>query len=193
MSLRIKLASVAACATAVAALVGLAPQAQAATTGATTTTFTLQGGVLAITAPSTKDLGTVATGTASTASTQLGSVAVSDGRGALLGSWTTSVSSTDFTTGAKLVVVLASRFTGAWSTCYWMVGRFAFSSVARALWKANCAPAPNTAASAIASRVLWAYSRIARFIVCLEFRLLTSTPSPPPMTRPFQEHYRFVM
>jgi hypothetical protein len=78
--------------------VGLAWSASAATTGNTTTTFTLTAGNLAITVPGSKDLGSVATGTATT-SAQLGSIQVSDGRGALNGSWTTSVSSTDFTTG----------------------------------------------------------------------------------------------
>jgi hypothetical protein len=91
-----KLAAVAT--VAAASLAGLAVPAHAATTGNTTTTFTLTAGVLAITAPSTANLGSVATGTASTSS-QLGSVSVSDGRGALLGAWTTSASSTDFTTG----------------------------------------------------------------------------------------------
>lgn len=75
-----------------------APSANAATSGDTTTTFTLTAGALAITAPASADLGSVATGTATT-SAQLGSIAVSDGRGALLGTWTASVASTDFTTG----------------------------------------------------------------------------------------------
>ena len=76
----------------------LTAPARAATTGDTTTTFTLTAGNLAITAPASASLGSVATGTGTT-SAQLGSVSVTDGRGALLGSWTTSVSSTDFTTG----------------------------------------------------------------------------------------------
>lgn len=84
---------------AVAGVAGLAAPAQAATTGDTTTTFTLTGGALAITAPASKALGSVSTGSSSTASAQLGTVSVTDGRGALLGSWTTSVSSTDYTTG----------------------------------------------------------------------------------------------
>lgn len=78
--------------------VAFAPEAHAATSGDTTTTFTLTAGVLAITTPGSASLGSVATGSATT-SAQLGSVAISDGRGALLGSWTGSVSSTDFTTG----------------------------------------------------------------------------------------------
>jgi hypothetical protein len=84
---------------AVAGFAGIAGPANAATTADTTTTFTLTAGALAITAPASKDLGSVATGTSTTAAAQLGSVAVADGRGALLGSWTASVSSTDFTTG----------------------------------------------------------------------------------------------
>ena len=81
------------------ALLGLAAPAGAATTGATTTTFTLTAGVLAITAPASTNLGSAATGTSSLTAA-LGSVTITDGRGALLGSWTGSVSSSDFTTGA---------------------------------------------------------------------------------------------
>jgi hypothetical protein len=80
-------------------IAGMAAPAQAAT-GDTTTTFILTAGSLAITAPASKALGSVATGSASTAPIQMGAVSVSDGRGALLGSWTTAVSSTAFTTGA---------------------------------------------------------------------------------------------
>jgi hypothetical protein len=61
-------------------------------------TFTLTAGLLQVSDPSNTSLGSVATGTA-TVSSQLGAVTVSDGRGALLGSWTASVASTDFTTG----------------------------------------------------------------------------------------------
>lgn len=78
--------------------IGLLTPAHAATSGDTTTTFTLTAGSLAITAPASSDLGSVATGSATT-SAQLGAVQVSDGRGALLGTWTGSVSTTDFTTG----------------------------------------------------------------------------------------------
>ncbi|MBV8690456.1 MAG: hypothetical protein JOZ37_03640 [Actinobacteria bacterium] len=76
-----------------------APAANAAP-GDTGATFTLTGGTLSITVPSsTANLGSVATGTATTGST-LGSTSVSDQRGALVASWTVSVTSTDFTTGA---------------------------------------------------------------------------------------------
>lgn len=86
---------------AVAGIAGIAGPAHAAITGDTSMTFTLSGGTLAITVPSSKALGSVATGTATTASAQLGTIAVTDTRGALLGSWTASVSSSDFTTGAS--------------------------------------------------------------------------------------------
>lgn len=64
----------------------------------TTTTFALTAGSLTISAPASKNLGSAATGTA-TITAQLGSTTVTDARGTLLGSWTASVSSTDFTTG----------------------------------------------------------------------------------------------
>ena len=80
------------------ALVGAAALTSPAHAASTTTTFTLTGGALSISAPSSASLGSVATGTATT-SAQLGAVSVTDARGALLGAWTGSVSSTDFTTG----------------------------------------------------------------------------------------------
>lgn len=61
-------------------------------------TFTLTAGSLVVSDPANKSLGSVATGTSSV-SNSLGNTTVSDGRGALLGSWTATVSSTDFTTG----------------------------------------------------------------------------------------------
>ena len=61
-------------------------------------TFTLTGGLLQVSDPADKSLGSVGTGTASISNT-LGSTTVTDNRGALLGTWTASVSSTDFTTG----------------------------------------------------------------------------------------------
>lgn len=85
---------------AVAGIAGIAGPVHAATSGDTATTFTLTGGALAITVPSSKALGSVATGSATTASAQLGSITVTDSRGPLLGSWTASVTSSDFTTGA---------------------------------------------------------------------------------------------
>jgi hypothetical protein len=64
----------------------------------TTTTFSLAAGSLSISAPASRDLGTGSTG-GGTVSAQLGTVTVTDNRGALVGTWTASVSSTDFTTG----------------------------------------------------------------------------------------------
>jgi hypothetical protein len=61
-------------------------------------TFTLTAGSLAVSDPATASLGSVATGTASL-SAGLGNVTVTDARGALNGTWTSTVSSTDFTTG----------------------------------------------------------------------------------------------
>lgn len=61
-------------------------------------TFTLTAGALTVSDPADKSLGTVATGTASITNT-LGSTSVTDNRGSLLGTWTSTVSSTDFVTG----------------------------------------------------------------------------------------------
>ena len=96
-SFRMRAAIAAIGAAALACTASLVP-AHAATSGDTTTTFTLTAGNLAISVPASASLGSVATGTGTT-SAQLGAVQVSDGRGALLGSWTSSVTSTDFTTG----------------------------------------------------------------------------------------------
>ena len=94
-------------ATAIAATAMLTVGAMSAATtpaladGGTTATFALTGGSLAITVPASTvalNTGTVNTGAAS-ASAQLGSVTVADTRGALVNSWTATVSSTAFTTG----------------------------------------------------------------------------------------------
>ena len=61
-------------------------------------TFTLTAGALTVSDPADKSLGSVATGTATVTNT-LGNTTVVDSRGALLGTWTSTVSSTDFTTG----------------------------------------------------------------------------------------------
>jgi len=61
-------------------------------------TFSLTAGLLTVSDPADKALGSVGTGT-STLTSQLGAVSVSDGRGAFNGTWTASVASTDFTTG----------------------------------------------------------------------------------------------
>jgi len=73
--------------------------ASAQTTDSTTVTFTITAGALTITVPETVDLGTVQQGAATEIAGQLGSVQVSDLRGLLGGTWTTTVTSTDFTTG----------------------------------------------------------------------------------------------
>lgn len=80
---------------AVLSLLAVALPARAADT---TTTFALAAGSLAISAPAASGLGTGSTG-AGTITAQLGTVTVTDSRGALAGAWTASVSSTDFTTG----------------------------------------------------------------------------------------------
>jgi hypothetical protein len=77
------------------ALLAVALPARAADT---TTTFSLAAGALSISAPASSDLGTGSTGSG-TLSAQLGGVTVTDTRGALAGTWTATVSSTDFTTG----------------------------------------------------------------------------------------------
>lgn len=72
--------------------------AYAATTGNTTTTFSVAGGALAITVPpSTVSLGSGPPGTQITA--QLGAVQVTDARALLVAAWTSSVTATSFTTG----------------------------------------------------------------------------------------------
>jgi hypothetical protein len=72
--------------------------AYAATSGTTTTTFTVTGGALSITVPpSTVSLGSGAPG--STITAQLGVVQVTDARALLAASWTGSVASTSFVTG----------------------------------------------------------------------------------------------
>jgi hypothetical protein len=76
---------------------GTALPASAATSGSTGTTFTLGAGALGISVPSSSSLGSGIPGTTITGS--LGNVTVTDLRGSLTGSWTASVSSTDFTTG----------------------------------------------------------------------------------------------
>jgi hypothetical protein len=99
MRIRSKLATIAlSTGLAVGGFAGFASPSQAATSGDTIATFTISAGSLAITVPASTvalNTGTVATGAAS-ASGQLGSVTVADSRGALVNSWTTTVSSTTF-------------------------------------------------------------------------------------------------
>jgi hypothetical protein len=89
----------------VVGFVGLASSAQAATSGSTIATFSITGGALSITVPASTvalNTGTVNAG-AATAAGQLGPVTVTDTRGLLINSWTTSVSSTAFVTGTSTV------------------------------------------------------------------------------------------
>jgi hypothetical protein len=84
-----------------AAAVVLAQDAAAARADSspTTATFTINGGSLSITTPGSASLGTVTVG-APSVSAALGTVTVSDQRAQLSGSWTATVSTSTFTTGA---------------------------------------------------------------------------------------------
>src|SRR2546423_11748352 len=99
MRIRSKLAAIAlSTGLTLAGIAGTSLPAEAANSGNTIATFTITAGTLDITVPaSTVALatGTISTGTAS-ASTQLGAVTVADNRGALVNTWTTTVSSTTF-------------------------------------------------------------------------------------------------
>ena len=109
---------------------GVAGQAQAATTGNTTATFTITAGALAITVPSsTVALGTVNTG-AGSVSGQLGGVTVDDARGALLNTWTATVSTTTFVlpgatpTADETVAKSAIAYSSGASTAHTGLGAF---------------------------------------------------------------------
>jgi hypothetical protein len=96
-------------------LVALPGVAGAATTGTTTTTFTLNGGALNITAPSTTvNLGSASVG-AGTITAQLGAVSVTDNRGLLNGGWSSTVSASHFTTGGGT----AAETINATNVSYW--------------------------------------------------------------------------
>lgn len=88
------------CVAVVGALVASAAFGPFANAVTTSTTFLLTAGTLSISAPSSSNLGnpTVNTG-ASSFSGQVGTVSVSDTRGALVAAWTATASTTDFTTG----------------------------------------------------------------------------------------------
>lgn len=75
-------------------LVG-ALQGNASAANDTTTTFTLTAGALGISVPASASLSSAAAGAASLTG-QLGTVTVTDARGALVSTWTAGVSSTDF-------------------------------------------------------------------------------------------------
>jgi hypothetical protein len=91
----------------------------------TTTTFSLAAGSLSISAPASRDLGSGSTG-GGIVSAQLGTVTVTDNRGALAGTWTASVSSTDFTTGGAT----ANETIGKGQVTYWSGTATASSGVA---------------------------------------------------------------
>jgi hypothetical protein len=89
---------------AAATLTGLTVAPALAAPGDTSTTFTLAGNGISVTTPASANLsssGNTLIGGASTLSGSLGSISVADNRGGLLGSWTASVTSTAFTTGAS--------------------------------------------------------------------------------------------
>lgn len=142
MKIRSKLTAVALTSgLAVAGIAGVAGPAQAANTGSTITTFTLTGGALAITVPaSTVALATgiVNTG-AATAAGQLGNVTVADGRGLLVNSWTTTVSSTTFVlpgaspTANETVAVANIAYASGASTAHTGLGVFVPTLVPTAL------------------------------------------------------------
>ncbi|MEV7180318.1 hypothetical protein [Kitasatospora sp. NPDC093679] len=83
--------SVAAGAAAVVAVAGVANAAD------TTVTFSVSGGALSISVPSSASLGAGLPG--NTVSAQLGAVTATDARALLTASWVASVTSTSFTTG----------------------------------------------------------------------------------------------
>jgi hypothetical protein len=76
-------------------LAAAAPPASAADT---TVTFAITTAGLTVSAPGSVNIGSVASGSASI-SGQIGPVTVTDLRGTLAGSWTATVTGTDFTTG----------------------------------------------------------------------------------------------
>jgi hypothetical protein len=115
---------------AVAGFAGVAGPAQAANSGSTITTFAITGGALNITVPASTvalNTGTVNAG-AATAAGQLGSVTVADTRGALVNSWTTTVSSTTFVTGGasadETVAVANIAYSSGAATAHTGLGAF---------------------------------------------------------------------
>jgi hypothetical protein len=99
--------------------------AGAATTGTTTTTFTLTGGSISITVPSTTvNFGAVSV-SAGSITAQLGTITVNDGRGLLNGSWTSTVSSSRFIAGGQT----AAEPIDATSVSYWSGAPTATSGV----------------------------------------------------------------
>ena len=101
------------------------PGTAGAATASTTTTFTLTGGALSITVPSTTvNLGS-ASRSAGSITAHLGTVTVNDGRGLLNGSWTSTVSSSRFTTQGQT----STETINATSVAYWSGPSVATSGV----------------------------------------------------------------
>ncbi len=98
--------------TAIAIVVPFA-SANAAPTGDTTVTFTVNGGTLDISVPATANLGAATAGVDLTG--QLGPVTVTDARALLDASWSASAISTDFTTGGGTTAETVS----ATDVSYW--------------------------------------------------------------------------
>lgn len=79
---------------------GLAAGAPAVDAQETDVTFAVPSGGLSLSAPATADLGTATPSlTGTTVSGQLGETIVTDLRGTLAGTWTVTVTASDFTTG----------------------------------------------------------------------------------------------
>lgn len=110
---------------AVVAGISISP-ADAAQTGNTTVTFAITAGSLNITVPATVNIGSAAPGGSITG--QLGAVQVTDQRGLLVSTWTTTVTSTAFTTGgataAETIPVSAVKYASGPTTATTGVGVF---------------------------------------------------------------------
>lgn len=120
--MRKQLVALAIAGTAVAGMFA-APAAQAAETD---TTFTLSAaGGLSISVPASTQLSAGTATNAGTLTAQLGAVEVTDLRGALLTSWTASVTSSDFTTGTET----ADETIAAANVAYWSGASTASSGV----------------------------------------------------------------
>lgn len=108
-----------------------APAAHAAGTSGT---FTLTSGTLSISQPASASLGSAAVGSL-TLSGSLGAVTVTDNRGALTATWTSSVTSTDFTTGGgttfEKVTAANIAYTAGAATSSTGVGAFVPGTIAQ--------------------------------------------------------------
>jgi hypothetical protein len=87
----------------------------AASPAGTTTTFVVNTGALAISAPASASLGNISVGT-TTVSGSLGTVTVTDNRGLLSGGWIASVISTSFTNGTTTIPASAIQYTAGLPT-----------------------------------------------------------------------------